>query len=98
MTQLFADDSQDGTCSILRVVTLHGDGSFDFVVHLERDLLLGQQLEQTLEMDLKDAGNGLFRDRREGYDLGETAQEFRTEIVLHDVHQVVVLRYLALIE
>ena len=49
-------------------------------------------------MDLEDAGNGLFRDRREGYDLGETAQEFRTEIVLHDVHQIVVLRDLALVE
>ena len=49
-------------------------------------------------MALEDAGHGLFRDRREGYDLGKTAQEFRTEIILHDVHQIVVLRDLALVE
>ena len=49
-------------------------------------------------MDVEDRGDGLVGDRRERDDFGETGQELGTEIALHDVHQLVVLRDLATVE
>ena len=62
------------------------------------DILFFQQFEQALQMDIEDAGHGLFGNRREGHDFGQTAQKFGAEIVLHDIHQVVVPRDHPLVE
>ena len=98
MTQLFADDAQHGTCAVLLVVAAQGDGLAGLGCQFQGDVLLLQQFQQSLHVDVEDSRYGLVRDGREGHDLCETSQELRTEVALHDVHQLVVLRHLTAVE
>ena len=98
MAKLFTDDTNDRARAVLRIVPHHGDLPFDFRTDFEPDLLLFQELKQPFQMDVEDSCDGLFRNWREGDDLRQPAEELGPEIVLHDLHQVVVLGNRSLVE
>ena len=98
VAQFLTDDTQYRTCTILLVVATQGDGLAGFWCQLQRDVLLGQQLQQSLHVNIEDSCHGLVGNRREWYDFRQTSQELRTEVALHDVHQFVVLGYLTTVE
>ena len=62
MTKLLADDTDNGTGTILLVVTAQGDGLTSLGRQRQLNILLLKQFQQSLQVDVEDLRHGLVGD------------------------------------